>query len=99
MIGNDQARALRVPEELTVGERVRLARVASGLTPKEMARQLEVSLATYQRIERGTRELRLSELNALAAFTGQDVSFFGASPFAGESTLPPPLPVVKGGEV
>lgn len=51
----------------------------AGLSRKELARALEVSEKTLQRIEDDTRELRLSELMRLAELTGQDLSFFGAS--------------------
>ena len=80
---------------MTVGARVRLARLAAGLSSKEIARRLEVSLKTYERIERGERDLRVRELHRLAAITGQDLAFFGASLDEEERVLPHPLPVVN----
>jgi len=90
--------ALVLPAETDVGDRVRLARVALGWSRKEMAVRLGLSIRTYDRIEEGARELRVSELNALVAVTGQDAAFFGASQVADRAVLPPPLPAVKDAE-
>jgi transcriptional regulator with XRE-family HTH domain len=88
-----QTATIRLPQGVTTGDRLRIARAAVGLSGKEMARALGVSLKTYERIERGERELRLSELHALAAATGQDPEFFGATSLEDPA---PSLPLLPG---
>ncbi len=91
-MAEEQTTLIRLPEGVTVGDRMEVARVAAGLTPKQMARRLGVSRKTYLRLIRGERALRLSEIYALAAITGQDVAFFGASSDEGPRSVPHPLP-------
>lgn len=81
-----------MPVGLSVGERVRRARRAANLSRDEIARALDVSAKTVQRIEEGTRELRLSELNALVALTGFSAAFFGASSSDDEGAVLSPVP-------
>lgn len=76
-----------------MGDRLRTARAASGFSQKEMARALGVSLKTYERIERGERDLRISELHALATATGQDPEFFGVTSL---DAAAPTLPLLPG---
>jgi transcriptional regulator with XRE-family HTH domain len=68
--------SLSLPEGLAVGDRIRMARLAIGMRPTEMARALGMSLKTYQRLERGEREPRLSEIHLLVEITGQTVGYF-----------------------
>lgn len=88
-----QPTVIHVPEGLTAGERIRRARLASGRSRKATARAIGVSLRTYDRIEADERELRASEVSALAAFTGQDEEFFLGTTSSGDGagTLPHPL--------
>jgi capsular polysaccharide biosynthesis protein len=67
--------------ELTaVHRRVRLARRAAQVSQEEAAGAIEVSLATYQRLESGVgRSFRRSELTILAELTDQDLAFFGVA--------------------
>jgi transcriptional regulator with XRE-family HTH domain len=90
-------RTLVVRAEAEEHERIRLARLAAGNEPEEMAEALGVSLRTYQRIEAGVRAPSRLELQAIAERTGQELSFFGASGGEGEAVLPPPLPRVNDG--
>lgn len=84
---------LVVPVEMVVGERVRLARLAAGMTRQNLAEAIGVSHSTLQRIEDGSREPRRGELVAIAHFTRQELLFFDASLAADEGgVLPPPLP-------
>jgi transcriptional regulator with XRE-family HTH domain len=83
---------LVVSESTGVGERVRLARIAAGLSPEDLARSLEISRRTYERTEEGRRKPSRGELVIIAHRTGQDLSFFGASLEDGPGTLPHPLP-------
>jgi transcriptional regulator with XRE-family HTH domain len=90
---------LTVPAEMQAAARIRLARIAAGLSRKEAARALGLSLRTYDRVEAGERELTLGEAGRLAQLTGQDHAFFfGASldeEGDGAGVLPPALPSVN----
>jgi transcriptional regulator with XRE-family HTH domain len=83
-----QTATIRFPDQVTMGDRLRIARAASGLSRKEMAQALGVSLKTYERLERGERELRVSELHALVAATGQEPQFFGLTSSEESPTIP-----------
>lgn len=90
--------ALRVPLGMTVGDRVRLARMAIGYTVAEMAEALGLSKGTYERIEQGQREPRRGELIAIAHITAQDLAFFAPASLAagdGGTTVNRPRQRVK----
>lgn len=71
---------LTVSPETSIGDRLRLARIAAGLTQEEAARAIGLSPRTWTRLELEGREPRLGELIAIAQITGQDLEFFfGAS--------------------
>ena len=76
--------ALVVPEELSAHRRVRLARHASGLTPKAIADALGISKRSYERSEAGDRRFTRAELLVVAQLTAQDPSLFGVTSDAAE---------------
>jgi len=91
----ERGQTLHVADDVTVAHRVRLVRMAVGMSRREMAQAIGVSRRTYERVETGARDLRVSEAYALAAVTGQDVVFFGASFSEVAASGPHPLPGVK----
>lgn len=82
MAGEQTNLTLAVSAETALRDRLRLARIAAGLEQKDLAQAIGIGLRTYERIESGARPLRRGELIAIAQVTGQEVSFFGASPDA-----------------
>lgn len=85
-----------------LGRRVRAARALTGKKQADLADDLGWHPDKIGRIEGGKQVPDALELVALAEATGVAITFFfGASPGLedGARTLPPPLPVVKGGEV
>ena len=83
-------------EGLSVGRRMRLARIAAELDLDQVAAVLEISRRTLERIEAGTRPPTRVELVVFAELVQQDISFFGeTSSLSEEPTLPDPLPGVK----
>jgi transcriptional regulator with XRE-family HTH domain len=62
-----------------VGNRVREARQAAGLTQKELAAQVKLSLITVSRIERGKRQqLKPAALQSIALATQKPEAYFYA---------------------
>lgn len=93
-----QRLSLEVSEELAIGQRMKLARVAADLDPDAVAAAFGISRRTYDRIEAGERSPKRAELVVFAQLTDQDTSFFGISSFEGESILSDIEPHVNGRE-
>ena len=53
-----------------IGERLKKARLKSGLTQEKLAEQLDVSVAFLSRIERGKSRVNLKRLNELCTILG-----------------------------
>lgn len=56
-----------------VGERIRLARVGSGLTQEDVAHQAGVNLSYYGKLERGLNNPTLDTLIRVSAAIGADL--------------------------
>jgi len=71
-----------------LGERLRRAREACGMTQEDVGRQLEVSRSTVAQMELGNRAVTGIELSHLAYLFGKDVrSFLSGEASAGEDPL------------
>ena len=89
-----------VPDELEAHRRVRLARQAAGLTPRDLADALGISKRSYERSEAGHRRFTRAELLVVAQLTTQEPSFFGVTSdaSAGGGILSDLAPAVNGGD-
>jgi HTH-type transcriptional regulator / antitoxin HipB len=70
-----------------IGERIREAREAKGLTQKELGEYLGYSPMGISYFERGEREVKFSDLERLSGYFGKDPSYFlsaGLTIFRGE---------------
>jgi len=56
-----------LPDDSTVGARIRTARIERGMTLRELARRIGVVHSTLSDIETGRRSLRVTELMQIAA--------------------------------
>lgn len=66
---------------MTIGENIKKAREAAGLTQKELAEKLGISVAMISRWEKGTRNPKMSTLTKIADAIGCDpVIFLGITP-------------------
>lgn len=95
----EMGQQLAISEELTQGERIRLARQAARLDLSFVAAKLGISKRTLERTEADVRRPTRAELVVLAQLTNQDLAFFGVLSDESDDpealTLPPPLPAVK----
>jgi transcriptional regulator with XRE-family HTH domain len=62
--------------EKTIGEKIRLARLAKGYSQKNVADLMYMEQPTFCRLETGMREIRLSELEKIAAILEKPVAYF-----------------------
>lgn len=62
--------------QVTLGERVREARKAAGLSPEQLAVALDVSSATMFRIERDATDVTVQRLAKIAEATRRPMSYF-----------------------
>ncbi len=60
----------------TIGEKIRLARLAKGYSQQAMAYMLNMEQPTFCKLETGSRELRVSELERIAIILEKPVSDF-----------------------
>lgn len=58
---------------MTFSEHLQKLRIEHNLSQKDVAKNVDISLPSYQRYEYGTREPQLSTLIALADFYGIDL--------------------------
>lgn len=58
-----------------IGERLKKARLKSGMTQEKLAEKLDVSVAFLSRIERGSSHINLKRLNQLCAILGVSESY------------------------
>lgn len=67
-----------MPSEITqqIGERVRAARVESGLSQAEVAAALDLSQAAVSQLEAGRRSPRVDELAVLSDLFARDIDYF-----------------------
>ena len=59
-----------------IGEKIREAREAKGMTQKELGDFLEYSHMGISHFEKGVREMKISDIEKLAKFFGKDFSYF-----------------------
>jgi transcriptional regulator with XRE-family HTH domain len=57
-----------------LGQRIRAIRATRGLTLEQCARVMGTSKATLSAIENGKRQIRITQLNAIAAALGTDIN-------------------------
>lgn len=69
---------LKVPKttDVTVGKRIRMRRLSSGISQSDLAKQIGVSFQQVQKYEKGTNRVSASRLQQIAARLGVPVSFF-----------------------
>ena len=73
------------PVDRHVGQRVRLLRMARGLSQKDLADRVGVSFQQLQKYERGANRVSASKLYDLArALAAHPADFFDALPAAGD---------------
>lgn len=73
---------------MNYGKRIRTARIASGLTQKELAQKLGVSAALVGQYETGIRNPKIDTLNRIAEALSLSSSFFqGTQPFSDMNLL------------
>lgn len=77
----EQSTSGREGIEMELGLRLKLFRVAAGLTQREVAQELEVSTNYVSMVERGKREPTLKYLKRFAPFAGIPVSVLFWEPF------------------
>ena len=85
---NDQTAAIAIAARL--GQRLRTARRASGLTMEQLADLANVSIPTISTAENGTRRPRLDTLNKLATALGISMGSLLTDPPAPRTPSPPP---------
>ena len=79
------------PVDCLVGRRVRMLRVARGLSQTELGREIGVTFQQVQKYERGTNRISASKLHDIARILGVEVAYlFGdaAHPENGDTDLP-----------
>ncbi len=75
-LATDKANALRMPHperRLLVAYRLKMARLNSGLTQRDVAKELHIGASTYCRIERGISEPSAVQLATLSGLYGLSV--------------------------
>mgnify|MGYP001619078926 CR=1 FL=1 len=73
------------PIDVFVGQRVRMQRIALGLSQERLALSLDVTFQQLQKYEKGTNRISASRLQALARVMGVEPSFFFAgAPSSGD---------------
>ncbi len=55
---------------IIIGERLRKARLAKGLTQEKLAEQLDLSVAFLSRVERGNAHINLTRLSEVCSILG-----------------------------
>ncbi len=68
-----------------LGNILKSLRISKGISQDALAFEMEISLSTYSKLERGLTDITLSKLEKLAAFYGMDVVevlLYGSSPKA-----------------
>ncbi len=65
--------------DTVIGRRIKLARINSGMSQIELARQLKLSVQMLQRYERGLNRVSASRLRDLARIVNCDFEYFVAS--------------------
>lgn len=66
-----------------LGNILKSLRISKGISQDALAFEMEISLSTYSKLERGLTDITLSKLEKLAAFYGMDVVevlLYGSSP-------------------
>jgi len=61
---------------VSIGQRIKAAREQAGITQVELGEKIGVSGVAIMRYEKGTRQPRLEQLQAIAAALGVSVNFF-----------------------
>ncbi len=59
-----------------IGRRIKYARMRNKITQEEMAAKLDVSVAFYSRVERGTSHVNLARIIEISDILGMSVAFF-----------------------
>ena len=75
---------------MTIGERIKKAREAKGMTQTELAEIIGVAKSTITGYEKGNREPDAVKINAIAKALGVSGDYILATGY--ESTLPDPVP-------
>ena len=93
---NDQtaANAIAIANAAHLGQRLRTARRASGLTMEQLADLANVSIPTISTAENGTRRPRLDTLNKLATALGISMGSLLTDPPAPRTPSPPPPTII-----
>lgn len=60
----------------TIGEKIRLARLEKGYSQKNIADMLYMEQPSFCRLETGMREIRVSELERIAAILEKPAAYF-----------------------
>ncbi|HEY4474015.1 MAG TPA: helix-turn-helix transcriptional regulator [Candidatus Paceibacterota bacterium] len=74
-----------------IGQRIREAREAKGLTQKQLGEYLGYSSMGISYFEQGVREMKISDIQRLASYFGKEPSYFlsaGLTVFRAEKTSP-----------
>jgi len=56
-----------------LGNTLKSLRISKGISQEALAFEMEISLSTYSKLERGVSDITLSKLEKLATFYGMDV--------------------------
>lgn len=76
--------------DVSVGSRIRMARLMSGLSQEKLAEHLGLTFQQVQKYEKGTNRVAPSRLKVIAQVTGQSISwFFDEAPGAKKGTQSP----------
>lgn len=63
-----------INEYIRIGEKIKQTRISAGLSQKEMAQKLGLSISTYSNYENGHREPPLEIIKAICDIVGTDLS-------------------------
>jgi transcriptional regulator with XRE-family HTH domain len=74
------------PIDVDVGRRIRVQRLARGMTQTQLATMIGVTFQQVQKYERGTNRVGASRLQSIAHVLGVSVSFFFEGPSSDEAT-------------